>query len=48
MRENKEILELLKQGGWSVEAIDLLEATSSASLDELSDVSTDSLPANHC
>jgi hypothetical protein len=48
MRENKETLELPGRGGWSAEAIDFLEATSSVSPDELSDVSTDSLPANRC
>ena len=48
MRENKETLESLERVGWSAKAIDFLEATSSASLDELSNVSTNSLLANHC
>ena len=48
MRENKETLELSGRGGLSAEAINFLEATSLASLTELSDVSTDSLVANHC
>ena len=45
MRENKETLELPGRVGWSAEAIDFLEATSSASPDKLSDVSADRLPA---
>jgi hypothetical protein len=45
MRENKETLELLGRVGWLAKAIDFLEATSSASLDELSNVSTNSLPS---
>jgi hypothetical protein len=44
MREDKETLKLPERGDWSAEALKFLEATCSASPDELSNVSTDSLP----
>jgi hypothetical protein len=37
----------LSPGRWSAEAVDFVEATSWVSSDELSDVSADSLAANH-
>jgi hypothetical protein len=43
MREDRETLKLLGRAGWSVEALNFLEATSSSSPDELSNVSTDGL-----
>ena len=47
MGEIKGSLSLSDPGRWSAEAIDFVEATSWASPDELSDVSADSLAANH-
>jgi hypothetical protein len=47
IREKKETLKLLGRGGWSAAAINFLEAISSASADELSDVSANNLPVNH-
>ena len=47
MGETQGSLSLLDPGRWSAKAVDFVEATSWASPDELSDVSADSLSANH-
>jgi hypothetical protein len=48
MREDRETLKLPGRADRSAEALNFLQATSSASPDELSDVSTDGTPTNHC
>jgi hypothetical protein len=48
MRETKETLAQAGPVRWSAEAINLVEATSSASYSELSDVSIDQVAVNHC
>jgi hypothetical protein len=48
MREVTEALKLPRGGGWSAKALTFLEATCSVFSEELSNVSTDSLPANYC